>query len=298
MSIKTFFNSVKEGFTGIKRHPFVTIATFTTILLMLIILSIFFVFSINARAIMKKLSQQPPIEVYMNLQVSEDELMQTESIIAADTNIIEYVRRSPEENYYNFKSNLGDSQSILDQFDYNMYLPYTFSVRITDPALSEVVLAKLETLPGVAKVSHESRVMDVLEKAENYVNLGTVVASIFLFVITLFIISTMVRISVYSRSDEIEIMKFVGATNTYIRMPYVIEGAIIGLFSAVGAWGITIIAYRIIYARVMTNVALDSFYALIPTRSLMWVIMTIILLTGVLIGGIGSGISVRKYIKV
>lgn len=298
MSIKTFFNSVKEGFTGIKRHPFVTIATFTTILLMLIILSIFLVFSINARAIMKKLGQQPPIEVYMKLQVSQDELSATEEIIASDSNILEYVRRSPEENYYNFKANLGDSQSILDQFDYNMYLPYTFSVRIVDPSLSDEVLAKLETLPGVAKVSHESRVMDVLEKAEKYVNLGTVVASIFLFVITLFIISTMVRISVYSRSDEIEIMKFVGATNTYIRMPYVIEGAMIGLFSAIGAWGITIVTYRLIYGRVMTNVALDSFYALIPTRSLMWVVMTIILLTGVLIGGIGSGISVRKYIRV
>jgi len=298
VSIKTFFNSIKEGFTGIRRHPFVTIATFTTILLMLIILGIFFVFSINARAIMKKLGQQPPIEVYMKLQVTDDELAQTESIIAADTNIIEYQRRSPEENYYNFKTNLGDSQSILDTFDYNMYLPYTFSVRITDPSLSDEVIAKLQTLPGVSKVSHESRVMDVLEKAESYVDLGTVVASVFLFIITLFIISTMVRISVYSRSAEIEIMKFVGATNTYIRMPYVIEGAIIGLFSAIGAWAVTIIAYRIIYDRVMTNVALDSFYALIPTRSLMWVIFTIIILTGVLIGSIGSGISVRRYIKV
>jgi cell division transport system permease protein len=265
---------------------------------MLIILSIFFVFSANARVIMKKLGQQPPIEVYMKLQVSEEELAQTEQLIHEDTRIIEVVRRSPEENYYNFKTNLGDSQSILDEFDYNMYLPYTFSVRISDPALGDEVVSRLQTLPGVSKVSRESRVMDVLERAGRYVNIGTFAASALLFVIALFIISTMVRISVYSRANEIEIMKFVGATNEYIRMPYIIEGAIIGLISAVCAWGVTIILYNILYANVMANVDPTSFYAILPTRAIIWWVLGIVLVTGTLIGGIGSGISVRKYIKV
>ncbi len=298
MSFKTFFNSVREGFSSLRRHPFVTLASITTILLMLIILSIFFVFSANARVIMKKLGQQPPIEVYMKLQVSEEELAQTEQLIHEDTRIIEVVRRSPEENYYNFKTNLGDSQSILDEFDYNMYLPYTFSVRISDPALGDEVVSRLQTLPGVSKVSRESRVMDVLERAGRYVNIGTFAASALLFVIALFIISTMVRISVYSRANEIEIMKFVGATNEYIRMPYIIEGAIIGLISAVCAWGVTIILYNILYANVMANVDPTSFYAILPTRAIIWWVLGIVLVTGTLIGGIGSGISVRKYIKV
>ena len=206
MSFKTFMNSIREGLTGIKRHPFVTVASITTILLMLVILSLFFVFSANARAIMRKLGQQPPIEVYMKLQVSDEDLAMTEQLIHEDTRIIEVVRRSPEENYNNFKTNLGDSQSILDEFDYNMYLPYTFSVRISDPALGDEVVSRLETLPGVSKVSRESRVMDVLERAGRYVNIGTAAASVLLFVIALFIISTMVRISVYSRANEIEIM--------------------------------------------------------------------------------------------
>ena len=197
------------------------------------ILSIFFIFSVNARMITKKLGQQAPIEVYMKLNVTEDELAQTEQLILADTRIIESVKRSPEENYNNFKSNLGDSQSILDEFDYNMYLPYTFSVRISDPSLADDVVARLGTLPGVSKVSTESKVMDVLDRSERYVNIGTVATFVLLFVIALFIISTMVRISVYSRANEIEIMKFVGATNSYIRMPYIVEGALIGLISAI-----------------------------------------------------------------
>ena len=298
MSFKTFFNSIREGLSGIKRHPFVTIASITTILLMLIVLSIFFIFSANARSIMRKLGQQPPIEVYMKLQVSDEELSQTEMLIHQDARIIEVVRRSPEENYYNFKSNLGDSQSILDEFDYNMYLPYTFSVRISDPSLGDEVVSRLETLPGVYKVSRESRVMDVLERAGRYVNIGTAAASVLLFVIALFIISTMVRISVYSRANEIEIMKFVGATNAYIRMPYVVEGALIGLISAVCAWAVTIIMYKILYTNVMANVDITSFYAILPVKSVIWWVLGLTLITGILIGGIGSGISVRKYIKV
>jgi len=212
--------------------------------------------------------------------------------------VIDCLRRSPEENYNNFKTNLGDSQSILDEFDYNMYLPYTFSVRISDPSYADDVVARLQTLPGVHKVSTESRVMDVLEKAGNYVNIGTAAMSILLFVIALFIISTMVRISVYSRANEIEIMKFVGATNAYIRLPYVIEGAIIGFISAVCAWAITVVAYKALYSTVMANVDPTSFYAILPTRAIVWYVLALALITGILIGGIGSGISVRKYIKV
>ena len=265
---------------------------------MLIILSIFFVFSANARVIMKKLGQQPPIEVYMRLDATEDQLAQTEQLIREDTRIIEIVRRSPEENYYNFKSNLGESQSILDEFDYNNYLPYTFSVRISDPSMGADVVARLQTLPGVNKVSSESRVMKVLESVGHYVNIGTAAASVLLFVIALFIISTMVRLSVYSRANEIEIMKFVGATNEYIRMPYVIEGGLIGLISGICAWAVTVVLYKILYTNMMTNVDLSSFYAMLPTRAIMWWVLGLTLVTGILIGGIGSGISVRKYIKV
>ncbi|MBR3533941.1 MAG: permease-like cell division protein FtsX [Clostridiales bacterium] len=298
MSIKTFLNSIREGFSSIKRHPFVTIASITTILLMLMILSIFFIFSVNARMITKKLGQQAPIEVYMKLNVTEDELAQTEQLILADTRIIESVKRSPEENYNNFKSNLGDSQSILDEFDYNMYLPYTFSVRISDPSLADDVVARLGTLPGVSKVSTESKVMDVLDRSERYVNIGTVATFVLLFVIALFIISTMVRISVYSRANEIEIMKFVGATNSYIRMPYIVEGALIGLISAICSWAVTMALYAAVYRKIMTNIDPTSFYAILPVRAVIWWVLVLALFTGILIGSIGSGISVRKYIKV
>ena len=298
MSVRTFFNSVKEGFRGIVRHPLVTIASITTILLMLIIMSTFFIFSANARSIMRKLGQQPPIEVYMKITASEEERAQTEQIISEDARIIEHYLISPEQNFNTFKANLGKSGSVLDDIDYNEVIPYTFSIQITDPALADEVVMKLETLPGVAKVSTENSVMTFLVKARRAVNVATVLSFIVLFIIALFIISNMVRISVYSRASEIEIMKFVGATNSYIRMPYIVEGGVVGLISAVLAWIITVLSYRALFYKVMAGVDLSSFYALLPAKNIMWWVLLISALIGVLIGAIGSGISVRKYVKV
>ena len=205
---------------------------------------------------------------------------------------------SPEENYLSFKSNLGSSSSILDDFDYNMYLPYTFSLRLEDPALADTVCAEVATYSGVSKVAQESNVMRFLTRASRIVNITTAVSFIVLFVIALFIISNMVRISVYSRSSEIEIMKFVGATNNYIRLPYITEGAIVGLFSALCSWVITILVYKQVYEKAMSSINLDSFYALAPTRLIMWHDLFILVIMGLIIGAVGSGISVRNYIKV
>ena len=198
MSFRAFMNSIKEGFKGIIRHPLVTVASITTILLMLIVMSAFFIFSLNARSIMKKIGQQPPIEVYMQLNVEQEALDQTRVLIGQNDKIIEVVERNPEQNYEYFKTNLGSSSSVLDSFDYNMYLPYTFNVKITNPQYADEVTSYLSTLPGVSKVAKESNVMTFLTRASSFVNIATVVSFLVLFIISLFIISNMVRISVYS----------------------------------------------------------------------------------------------------
>lgn len=298
MTVRAFFNSLKEGIVGIVRHPLVTIASVTTILLMLLIMCSFFIFSADARFIMKKLGQQPPIEIYMTLDAKPENINFLSEQLSKDSRVIEVVLRSPEENYQYFKKNLGDSGSILDNFDYNTYLPYTFNIQLLDPSFADDICTALETYPDVEKVAKESNVMNFLVKARHIVNVVSVVAFIVLFIIALFIISNMVRISVYSRAEEIEIMKFVGATNFYIRMPYVVEGGVVGLISALCAWGITCLAYSQLYTKVMSSVDLNSFYSILPLSKVMWVVLVIACLMGVLIGAVGSGISVRKYIRV
>ena len=299
MSIRAFWNSLKEGVQGIIRHPLVTIASVSTILLMLLLMSVFFIFSANARYLMKKVGQQPPIEVYMKLGCTQEQMdMLVEYLQGNPQQIKGYQGLSPEQNYERFRKDLGDSASILDDFDYNTYLPYTVTVQLTDPAYADEVVMRLQAIPGIEKVMQESHVMKFLTSATKTVNVATVVSFIVLFVISLFIISNMVRISVYSRSTEIAIMKFVGATNGYIRLPYVVEGAIVGLVSALCAWGITHAAYSAIYERAMRNVDPSSIYSILTMKSLSLSVLLLCLASGVIIGSIGSGIAVRKYVKV
>ena len=298
MSGRAFINSIKEGVLGIIRHPLVTMASITTIMMMLIIMGAFYMFSVNARRIMTKLSQRPPIEVYMTLQCTEEERQFVAQQLGNNPDIIEYTMASPFENYEGFKENLGSSSSILDDFDYNMYLPYTFSIRLSDPSVADTVCAEVATYPGVSKVAQESSVMNFLTRASRIVNITTAVSFVVLFIIALFIISNMVRISVYSRANEIEIMKFVGATNNYIRFPYITEGAIVGLFSALASWAIVTLVYNQVYGRAMRSIDPTSFYALATTRSIMWHELVILVVMGLIIGAVGSGISVRKYVRV
>ena len=93
-------------------------------------------------------------------------------------------------------------------------------------------------------------------------------------------------------------MKFVGATNGYIRLPYVVEGALVGMVSALCAWGITYFAYSAIYKRAMRSVDPSSIYALLPMKNLTLSVLILCLACGVIIGSVGSGIAVRKYVKV
>ena len=300
MSIRAFWNSLKEGVQGIIRHPLVTVASISTILLMLLLMSVFFIFSANARFVMKKVGQQPPIEVYMKLGCTQEQMNMLVDYLNANCpeKIKEYHGLSPEENYQRFRKELGDSSSILDDFDYNTYLPYTVTVQLTDPSYADDVVMHIEAIPGIEKVMQESSVMKFLTRATHTVNIATVVAFTVLFLISLFIISNMVRISVYSRSTEIAIMKFVGATNGYIRLPYVVEGALVGLVSALCAWGITYFAYSAIYKRAIGSVDPSSIYALLPMKNLTLSVLILCLASGVIIGSVGSGIAVRKYVKV
>lgn len=299
MSIRTFWNSFKEGVQGIIRHPLVTIASVSTILLMLLLMSVFFIFSANARFVMKKVGQQPPIEVYMKLGCTQEQMDLLVKYMEENPDKIKsYDGLSPEANYNRFRKELGDSASILDDFDYNTYMPYTILIQLTDPSYADDVVMHIQAIPGIEKVMQESNVMKFLTRATKTVNIATVIAFTVLFIISLFIISNMVRISVYSRSTEIAIMKFVGATNGYIRLPYVVEGALVGMVSALCAWGITYFAYSAIYKRAMRSVDPSSIYALLPMKNLALSVLILCLACGVIIGSVGSGIAVRKYVKV
>lgn len=289
-------HSLSEGFNNLVRHPLVTLASITTIALMLFLLGAFTLFSVNARQMMARAGEQPPVEITLEIGVTEDEIATIEADLASDPNILEYTMYTPDQNFETFKANLGKDELFAD-FSAD-YIPYTFAVRLHDPAGSEDFKSHMEGLPGVRKVDLELKVMQFLSKAIVWVNYATLTAFAVLGVVAFFIISNMVRVAVFARGDEINIMKYVGATNWYIRVPYILEGAVTGLLGGGLAWLSAYVIYSRLYETVAANTLPTDVLAMIPPVELASMVLLLNVGLGIGIGSLGSAVSVRRYIKV
>ncbi len=289
-------HSLKEGLRNIVRHPFVTIVSISTIALMLVLLSTFILFSLNARSIMAQAGQQPPIEITMNLDVQPEQLLQLEENLAVDETVLEYTMYTPQENFDSFKESM-ENDSLFADFPVEN-IPYTFAVRLTDPAEGEGFQTRVLAQPGVRKVSLEQSVMQFLTKAIVFVNYATLAVFVVLILIALFIISNMVRIAVFSRGAEISIMKYVGATNWYIRVPFIIEGGLVGLAGALLAWGLASFGYDRVFAALMDPGRSDDFLTMLEPALVTGKILLMNLLIGIGVGAVGSALSVRRHISV
>lgn len=296
MKLTLIRSSIAEGLSNIIRHPLVTMASITTIALMLILLGSFTVFSLNARHIMEVAGQQPPIEITMENDVTAEQLAVLDAALEADANVIEKHQFTPQENFDAFKTNMEDP-TLFEDFPVENF-PYTYTIRLDDPSLGEAFQAQISGVPGVRKVALELTVMAFLSQAIIYVNYATLIAFAVLGIISFFIISNMVRVAVFSRAEEINIMKYVGATNWYIRVPYIIEGAIVGLVGAVIAWLVTLIAYDQIFKLLMTGTKPTDFLTMVNLSDISPLILLINLLIGVGVGSLGSAVAVRRHIRV
>jgi cell division transport system permease protein len=297
MKLTTVKQSIKEGFVNIVRHPLVTIASITTISLMLVLIGTFIIFSANANKIATSASQQPPILLWMEYETTAEEVTAVDEKLKVNEKVKTYQMQTPEDNFTQFKEDLGENSQVLDGFDATL-LPYTFTIQLNDTAMIEDFKAEMEGMLGVRKVEYSQPVTEFLNKARGTVNIATLIAFIVLCGIALFIISNMVRIAVFSRAEEIGIMKYVGATNWYIRVPYIIEGSVVGLVGAVIANLVVLVAYQLLFKNMLDGQTLISFIQMVPLSELTKEVITINTVLGVVVGGGGSALAVRRHIKV
>ena len=296
MRLNLIGHSIREGIRNLIRHPLVTMASITTIALMLVLLGAFSVFSINARHIMAAAGQQPPIEITLEIDVTQEERAAIDAALKANSAVLEYHLYTPEENFEEFQASVDD-EGLFDDFPVEN-IPYTYTVRLNDPSRGQEFQTWAGSLPGVRKVSLELSVMKFLSEAIVWVNYATLAAFIVLSVISFFIISNMVRVAVFSRGEEISIMKYVGATNWYIRVPYILEGGLVGLVGAFIAWLVTLLAYGRLFDVLMAGTQATDILAMVHTSELSLQLLLVNILIGAGVGALGSAVSVRRHIQV
>ena len=172
-----------------------------------------------------------------------------------------------------------------------------FVVTLVDNAQMEQTVEAIAQIPGVADINDHPEIAQGFTTIQNVLNVAAAAIIIVLLVVSLFIISNTIKLAMYDRRDEIAIMKMVGATNGFIRLPYVVEGFLIGIFSAAVAffaeWGL----YDLVAAKIQQIDSLQLF-AVVPFMDVIWPMVATFGITGLLVGVLGSLMSIRKFLDV
>ena len=290
---------IGEGISNIFKNKKQAATSFGTMCVIMIFFGICFILVGNFNNFIKQVEAEQGIQAYITNDATDEEVKTLgEEINALDgVNTIEFV--SKEEALQHMKDRLGDKSYLLDGYDQNNVFPSSYVVTLTDLSKSSEVQSKISEMKNVKKITSSDETIDMLVRIAKGVKIGSYVIIIALVGISVFIISNTIKLTVYARRKEISIMKYVGATNSFIRWPFIVEGIVIGIISSM----ISILIVGGTYNIITTKMAASDFVRvmgmnLVGLNEMLVSIIAVYLILGIGIGTVGSVVSMRKYLKV
>ena len=298
MRFRIFKNILKQGFQGAWRNRGMGLASIGSITAVLIILGmvLIIILSINNVAIEIK-NKFDEIQIFLEDDLKEEQLDKIEETIKMSEGVTSVIYQSKEQALEIMKSDWGDEASLLEGLEDNK-LPNSYIIQLKGIEYADGVAENLKDLEGVEKVKYYKEIIEKLLTMANYIKIAGVIIIVILMFISVFIISNTIKITVTARKREINIMKYVGATNGYIRGPFIIEGIILGLVGAV--LSILIVNYGYEYLFKVINKELYVIFTvyLVAPYELLKDIIIMFTAIGVGIGTLGSLVSLKKFLNV
>ena len=292
-STKEYF--IRETYKSIRRNGFMSFASISTVAVALMVLGIFLLIFLNTNNLAKHLESQVQVSVYMQDDANQEELDATKVKLEKMDGVVKVTAITKKEALERFKERLGDQQKILETLGGDNPFPNSFDVQVKNPDVIKGITDEISKMPKVETARFGQDVVEHLFQLIRVLRFSGILIALFLGAATLFIIVNTIRLTVFARRKEVEIMKYVGATDWFIRWPFMLEGMALGFFGAV----IANILLNISYASMMATIhkAL-AFLPLLPTQPLMTYMTIFLLLAGVGIGALGSYISLHKFLRV
>ena len=281
-----------EGVSNMFSHGFMSFAAIGITVACLLIMGTFSLVAWNANALLEELEQENEILAYVDDSYTGQQAKALESKLEKVPNVASATFISKETAMKNFAEQYPEEE-LFQNLDPEIFRD-RFSLKLYDLELMGETKADIEDVDGIAKVNAYEEVAGGFITIRNVATVVCVALIVILFVVSVFIISNTIKLTVYSRRLEIAIMKAVGATNAFIRMPFVVEGAVLGLISAALSYGITWLAYDKVLGMFDGAVlGMD----LVPFDSMWWLVLVAYVAGGMLTGILGSGISMGRYLK-
>ena len=286
---------LREGFRGVFLHGFMSFAAVCVTVACLIIMGTFSLVLYNLHVMIVDLEKENQVLVYIDEDYSTAEAKSVGSRINLISNVHEAKFVSREEALENFVGKQSDT-TAFNGVDASI-LRDRYEVTVEDNSLLQQTVAEIEKIDGVAEVVAHYEIANGFQSLQKVLNIASMVIIVVLFVVSLFIISNTVKLAMYSRSEEIAIMKMVGATNSFIRLPFVVEGFLLGMLGAIIAffleWGL----YDFLQAKIAVVDTLRLFQ-IVPFAEVIELVAIAYALTGFAVGVVGSLLSIRKFLKV
>lgn len=302
MKLSGFKYLADQGVENIWKNKMMTFATFCVLLISLLLVGVAGLFYININSMITGLNDQNEIAVYLNVGTEESRVseIQSELISLDNVNNVEYI--SKQQALERMRGKIDSrGRAIFNYIDGYDFMPDGFSVTIKDVSLIADTTDAISKIQDVQEVNSSTQVAEFLIELRKMATLIAGAVIIALTVVSMIMISNTTKASVYSRREEIQIMKYVGATNIFIRMPFFVEGMVTGFFSGTGAFFITWAIYRSVYRMLSAQTALMSAFNvenIIPFSQIRLYVLLGYLLIGAIVGAVGSVISTRKHLDV
>ena len=298
MRYSAFTYLIGEGVANVFKNKKQAIISIGTMCLTMLIFGIFFAIGENLNHFVKQIQSEQGIQVFMKLDSTDEQIKKLEQqLLNLDgVNTVKFI--SQAEALQQVKEKFGKSSYLLEGHDERIF-KVSYIVTFTDLEKSNALQEQISKFENVAEIKSSNETMHTLVKFARGVRIGTFVISICLIIFAVFIITNTIRLTVHARRREISIMKYVGATNGFIRWPFAVEGMIIGLISGTISTGLL----AGVYTMAANNEGFIQFISklgltLLNFSEMINLVVLVFLVLGIGIGVLGSTISMRKYLKV
>lgn len=296
MKINNIGYLLKEGLRDIFRHGFMSFAAVCVTVACLLIVGSFSCLVYNVNIMVEDLNKTSEILVYVESDLTEAEAKSIGTKINMIDNVLQSQFVSREEALRDFVADHQDEGEAFTGVDATD-LRHRFVVTLEDNTLMEQTADRIDDIPGVAKIHAEYELAEGFTTLQRVLQIASVAIIAVLLVVSLLIISNTVKLAMYDRRDEIAIMKMVGATNGFIRLPFVVQGFALGMTGAAVAFGLEWLMYDMLLQRIAEVDSLQLF-KFVPFETLLAPMVVTFCAAGLFVGIVGSWTSIRKFMDV
>lgn len=295
MKARTFWRHIKESFKSIKRNGWMTFAAVSAVAVTLLLVGSFIAILMNVNKLATDVEEDVSVRVYIDLAAEEEDQEDLQQNLEELDEVEQVVFSSRDDELSKVIGSYGDEFGLFEGDDNPLH--DVFIVNTAAPEVTSDVADQTEDMNFVADVNYGGATADRLfEVMATVRNVGAVIIVALIFT-AVFLIANTIRMTIFSRRTEIEIMKLVGATNWFIRWPFLIEGALIGFIGALIPVSIISYIYLSGFDTIMTYLS-GTYFALLAPNPFLVQLIALLLTIGVVIGSVGSSLSIRKFLKV